>query len=516
MGNPSRPGPQKRPMTTLRRELTSLALRALAYAVPVIALAGLGGFWLMEHRKWLPFGLAIAGVTGALLVASRWLALSGKAHSAPPPVTTWPDAGRKAWQDVDYLAGRMEASPPQFGDTEAFRALFMTVLDTVGRHFHPESNQPALELTVAQTLEISERALRDLRVEVIDTLPLVNGIKLCHVMQAQRLATHAPAAQTLGRYAILANRLRRWVFNPPVAAAYELVNLLDMTPTKLAARQAARAGVGLFVRNVGAYAIQAFSGQASLDITTLHQVAEAAPLRILLLGPVNAGKSSLLNAMFSQQRSRRDILPCPGVKGEHILDRDDVPRAVMLDSDGFGGAGDETVRRRLFEAIEQIDLVIAVTSASQAARQLECDMLEEARRRFATSTRRTCPPIVVAATHIDELRPAREWRPPYDFIAGDSQKERSVRNATDAISRDFQVPINRVIPVSLTEGAEYNVEEGLMPAVAAALPEADRAKFLRLVEANRSLEAQERISRRLDTLLAITARVAGVGPRPRL
>ncbi len=516
MAQRSQLSPPVHPMTPLRRELTSLALRAFAYAVPVIALAGLGGFWLMEHQRWLPFGLAVAAITGALLIASRWLALSGKAHSTPPPVTTWPDAGRKAWAEVDALAARMEAAPPQFGDTEAYRELFMTVLDTVGCRFNPESTQPALELTVAQTLEISERALRDLRVEVIDTLPLVNGIKLCHVARAQRLATHASAAQALGRYAILANRLRRWVFNPPVAAAYELVNLLDMTPTKLAARQAARVGVGLFVRHVGAYAIQAFSGQASLDITTLHQVAEAAPLRILLLGPVNAGKSSLLNAMFSQQRSRRDILPCPGINGEHILDRDDVPRAVVLDSDGFGGAGDESVRRRLFEAIEQIDLVIAVTSATQAARELECDMLEEARRRFATSTRRTCPPIVVAATHIDELRPAREWSPPYDFMAGDSPKERSVRGATEAISHDFQVAIDRVIPVSLAEGAEYNVEEGLMPAVAAALPEADRAKFLRLVEANRSVEARDRISRRLDTLLAIAARVAGVGPPPRL
>lgn len=499
-------------MTPLRRELTSLALRAVAYAVPGIALAGLGTIWLFEHREWLPFGLVVAGVTGTLLVIARLLALSGRSRPTAPPVATWPDAGRKAWEDVDRLAARLESNPPAFGDAEAFRSLFMQVIETVGRHFHPESSQPALELTICQTLEISERSLRDLRTEVLEALPLVNGIKLSHVARAQQLSKHVPTARATGRIAIQANRLRRWILNPPVAAAYEIVNLLDMSPAKLAARQAARVGAGVFVRQVGTYAIQAFSGQASLDITTLHTVAQDSPLRVLLLGPLNAGKSSLLNAMFSRERSRRDILPCPGVKGEHILDRDDAPRAIVLDSNGFGGAGDESARSRLFAAIETVDLIVAVTSARQAARKLECETLEEARGRFAASTRRACPPIIVAATHIDELRPAREWAPPYDFVAGDSPKEQSVRTAIDAISRDFQIPIDRVIPICLVEAAEYNVDEALMPAIAAVLPEADRAKFLRLVETNRSVEAKERISNRLDTLLAIAARVAGVGP----
>jgi len=499
-------------MTALGRELTSLTLRAGAYAVPLIGLAGLGTVWLFEHREWLHFGLIVAGVTGALLVLARLLALSGTGRPTAPPVATWPDAGLKAWEDVDRLAARLESDPPVFGGREAFRSLFMQVLDTVGRHFYPDSSQPALELTICQTLEISERSLRDLRTALLDTLPLVNGIRLHHVMRAEQLAKHVPTAQTTGRIALQANRLRRWILNPPVAAAYEIVNLLDMSPAKLAARQAARVGVGVFVRHVGAYAIQAFSGQASLDITMLHTVAQDAPLRILLLGPVNAGKSSLLNAMFSQQRSRRDVIPCPGVKGEHILDRDDAPRAIVLDSDGFGGAGDESARRRLFEVIETVDLIVAVTSARQAARKLECETLEEARRRFAASTRRACPPIIVAATHIDELRPAREWSPPYDFVDGDSPKERSVRDAIEAISVDFQISLDRVVPICLAEAAEYNVDEALMPAIAASLSEADRAKFLRLVETNRSVEAKERLSRRLDTLLAIAARVAGIGP----
>ena len=489
-------------MTPLRRELTSLSLRALGYAVPLLALAGFGAAWLSEHEQWLRFGLVIAAVTGIFLVASRLLALSGRASRVPPPEQAWPDAGLRAWDDVDRLASTMESDPPPLGDAAAYRGLFLRVLDTVGRHFNPESSQPGLELTLSQSLEISERSLRDLR-QVLDTLPVLNTVRLSHVIRAQGLAKHAPTAQSVGRFALLANRIRRWIVAPPIAAVYEILNVLDTAPTAIAARQGARVGAGIFVRSVGRYAIQAFSGQASLDVTTLHDVADDAPLRILLLGPVNAGKSSLLNAMFSQERSRRDILPCPGVKEEHLLDREDAPRAVILDSDGFGGVGDELARKRLFEQLEGVDLILAVTSAGQAARKLECDTLEEARRRFAASSRRACPPIVVAATHVDELRPAREWTPPYDFIDGDSPKERSVRGAIDAISRDFQVPLDRVIPVCLAEGAEYNVDEGLMPAIGLVLPDADRAKFLRLVETNRSIEAKERVAKRIDTVLSL-------------
>jgi uncharacterized protein len=494
----------------MRRDLTSVSLRFAAYVLPWVALMPFGAAWMFEHHGWIPFGLAAAAVTGFLLILSRWLAAAPQLASTPPPIATWPDAGQRAWPDVDALATRIEAAPPDLGDSIAYRDLFLQILDVVGRHFHPESKHPALELTVSKALEISERALRDLRSEIIDVLPVVNSIRLADVEWARRAAEHLPTAHAVAASTMLANRVRRLLFNPPVAIAYEIVNVFEASSEKLRTGQAARIAAGIFVRKVGTYAIQAFSGQASLDLTTLQAVATDAPLRILLLGPLNAGKSSLLNAMFGQQRSTSNVLPCPGVKGEHILDHDGGLRAVVLDSDGFGGAGDEAARRRLFETVESVDLIVAVTSARQAARKLECETLEEARRRFAASTRRVCPPIIVVATHIDELRPHREWSPPYNFLEGDSPKELSIREAIDVIARDFQISLDRVIPVCLAPHIEYNVEETLMPALGAALPEADRAKFLRLVETNRSAAASDLVAKRTDLLIKLLGHATGI------
>lgn len=496
----------------MRRELTSLALRLAAYALPWAALIPLGLAWLFEHRGWIPFGVATATAAGILLLASRRLALSSRLSTTPPPVMTWPDAGHKAWEDVDRLALQVASDPPGFGDANAYRDLLLQTLDVVGRHFHPQSKHPALEMTLSQAMEISERALRDVRSKVLDVIPLGSSITLAHVDWARRRADQLPTAAKTGRAILLGNRIRRWLMNTPTAVVCEVVNLLDLSPLALAEKQAARIGAAEFVRRVGEYAIQAFSGQASLDISTLHHVAEDAPLRILLLGPVNAGKSSLLNAMFGQERSKSDILPCPGVKGEHILDRDGAPRAVVIDSDGFGGTSNEAAHKRLFEEVQSVDLIVAVTSAAKADRDQECRTLDEVRRRFASETRRACPPIVVAATHIDQLRPPREWNPPYDFLDGNSPKEMSIRDAIDAVSHDFQVSLDRVAPVCLAPGREYNIDDGLLPAIGAALADADRAKFLRLIDENRSNEIRERISRRIDLIAEAARLVTAIRP----
>jgi predicted GTPase len=487
----------------MRREVTSLVLRALAYALPVVALAAVGIAWLFEHDRWIAFSLATVAIASVLLIMSRLLGRSGHQRSpSPPPVATWSDAGQKAWEDVDQLAARSSAAPPAFGDATAYQNLFREVLSVVGRRFHPTSLNPGLELTVSQAMEIAERALRDMRREVVDATPLVRNLTLARIAWAHRQAsTYGPAIARAGFAAIFVNRIRRWIVAWPVAVANEVVNLLDVSPAQIASHQVSKIAVDRFVRHVGAYCIQAFSGQASLDIASLHAVANDAPLRILILGPLNAGKSSLMNAMFGQERSKRDILPCPTLKEEHVLDRDDVPRAIILDSDGFGGAGDEAAQKRVFEAIESVDLIIAVTSARHAARQLECRILDEVRRRFANSTHRSCPPMIVAATHIDLLQPAQEWQPPYDFLDGDSPKEQSVRGAVDAIANDFQISLDRVVPVCLSPGAEYNVEEAFLPVLGAVLPEADRVKFLRLVEVTRSREARDRVGRGIALLV---------------
>jgi hypothetical protein len=85
----------------------------------------------------------------------------------------------------------------------------------------------------------------------------------------------------------------------------------------------------------------------------------------------------------------------------------------------------------------------------------------------------------VVLTHIDLLRPASEWQPPYDLAQPASDKARRIAAAATAVAEELEVPLERVVPVSLLPQRQYNVEEGLLAAIVECLPESSRAKALR-------------------------------------
>jgi hypothetical protein len=86
---------------------------------------------------------------------------------------------------------------------------------------------------------------------------------------------------------------------------------------------------------------------------------------------------------------------------------------------------------------------------------------------------------VVALTHIDQLRPFREWNPPYDLADPQGAKAENIREAVEATAGDLSVDVERVVPVCLLAGDLYNVEEGLIPAILTILDAAQRMKYLR-------------------------------------
>ena len=54
---------------------------------------------------------------------------------------------------------------------------------------------------------------------------------------------------------------------------------------------------------------------------------ESEPLRVLLVGQVKAGKSSLVNAMFGDLKAAVDVLPTTRGVVPLVLDRDGLRRA---------------------------------------------------------------------------------------------------------------------------------------------------------------------------------------------
>jgi hypothetical protein len=221
---------------------------------------------------------------------------------------------------------------------------------------------------------------------------------------------------------------------------------------------------------------------------------------MLVLGQVKAGKSSLINALFGETRAAVDVVPRTKYVEPYVLERDGMQQAIIFDTAGY-----EDVSRsddpfaQLHEEILECDLVLCVCRATSAARAADRKLLDAVRGFFDDNPDRVMPPVVVALTHIDGLRPFNQWDPPYNIQEPKSRKELNIVEAIQSVSGDLAVDPALVIPVCLQPDRVYNIEEGLAPAVLQVLSAANRAKYLRCV---RHFHKEERDWRKvLDTAI---------------
>ena len=165
----------------------------------------------------------------------------------------------------------------------------------------------------------------------------------------------------------------------------------------------------------------------------------------------------------------------------YVLDRPDLGGTTIISD--MGGYEDPNVPRERLEAAlaeaQRADLLLLVISAVNAARSQTEHLLSQLRDQFATQPALRPPPVVVVLTHIDVLRPHREWTPPYNIVSPDSAKAQSIRGALHAVSTDLRLPTDLIVPVCLLPERLYNVEEALVPLLVQVLPDAKRTLLLR-------------------------------------
>jgi hypothetical protein len=317
----------------------------------------------------------------------------------------------------------------------------------------------------------------------------------------------------LGQRMYLLYRLGRVAINPVGAV---LAEIRDFTAGKVlgsSTDEMKNWAIGFCVKKAGYYAIQLYSGYLVLDdmafddYTTEQSRGDAAkderrtellssePLRILVLGQVKAGKSSLINALFGETRAAVDVVPRTRYVEPYVLERDGLQQAIILDTAGYEDvARTDDPFAQLHKQILDCDLVLCVCSAASAARAADRVLLDAVRGFFDANPDRVMPPVVVALTHVDTLRPFAEWNPPYNVQQPLGRKALQIVDAIQAVSSDLAVDPAVVIPVCLQPDRIYNIEEGIAPAIMQVLSEANRVKYLRCV---RHFHKEERDWRRV-------------------
>lgn len=474
------------------------------FVLPLLGFIGVGALWLHE-RGWLGWsGLVFfAGEALAFFLFRRWL--QGERAVLPQPATQPPPEfsphEEAAWSVVQEHIARVERNeivlktPEELPDQ--LLGLAHEILTQVAAFYRPVEKEPLLAVPIPLLLRAIEETARDLAA-VTSSLPFAHRITISEMLRGYRFSQKMKPAYDL-------YQIYRWLsplINPQSGIFRILVSdrLFDLTKETLSQWL-----LKWYVDRVGYHAIELYSGKLLItrreetapalrveteEVMTRARADTSEPLRIFVLGQVKAGKSSLVNALFGELRAATDSLPTTMELTPYVLERPELGRPVLL-YDMSGYEDPATPRERKDAALEEAvhaDLIMLVVSAVNVARDPDRKLVAELRAHFAAHPQLRPPPIIIALTHIDLLRPPREWSPPYNIAAPDSAKARSIRGALDAVAADLMLAPELIVPVCLLPERIYNVEEALVPLLVQLLPEAKRVLLLRSLK---NLRAQE-------------------------
>ena len=496
----------------LKRRMWPWLLIALLWCLPFLALMAVGGWWLWQNQLlvlWLSLSASCSGIAWILarLFKRRQKKLFIATQSRPGIFGS--ELDKQAFGAVQALAEQIKQDKSfQHAQADNWLELGRRVLEVVAKHYRPNARDPELEIPLTELLSIVEHVTHDMHQQLSVNLPLSHVITLADGLNLQRWLENFKDGKNLYRLGrMLANPLSGFLNE---AISYSQESVVDITLPYLQNWL-----LDTYIQKVGEYAIMLYSGrmavasekiaamtpesrQDSQQALAQRDRLEREPLRILVVGQTNAGKSTLINILFDKPVAAADVVSTTAELTPYKLEREGLLSGLIFDTPGYSERSNWLTSSP--KILDQADLVLLVCSANNAARIADRAFLHAFQAYFLAEANRKLPPIICVVTHIDQLPPRREWRPPYDLNTPNCIKAKNIQAALFAIQRDLALAEKTaLVPVSLGENeglGVYNIN-ALILAMGQQLDEACRARLLRCLKAAQRREKWPQVWRQV-------------------
>jgi len=418
----------------------------------------------------------------------------------------WTARDHAAWKHVEQFAHEVPpVSQDQMSDLNRYAQDAQALAIRITQVYKPGSTDPFGHLTLPEILACGELIAHDMSKLVDQYIP---G---SHALTVNNFRSFRSAADWYqkGRNVYWAATL---LLDPLRAGMQILATKAGLATTFQQVQKNMVAWFyATYLHELGRYLIELNSGRLRvgakryLELMAAHQAPptttttdapidpanQVDPTRttLAIVGPVKAGKSSLVNALLGEQLAAVAQVPLTAATTRYDLNEEGQPGLTLLDTVGFGldGATQADVLAAV-DVASKADILLLVVPARSAARQPEVDFLTRVRAAFVTHPELKLPPVIVVLTHIDLITPAMEWQPPYDWRAGMRPKEVAIRDAVAAAGEIFGKDTVAIVPVCTTSGQELGVRDQLLAAIATQLGDARGVSFLRTLHAEAAVD----------------------------
>jgi predicted GTPase len=398
---------------------------------------------------------------------------------------------------------------PLWEDWPTFAERGQTLIREIAHLYHPEVKYPLLNIYVPQAYGLIRGTVDDLDRYMRVVAPTLNQVTVAQVYQTYETYR---ALETPLRRILTVVDLSRWLWNPIAAIAKEAGRPLGDLANQQLLRNFSQTLRETALTLLCKQAIALYGGKTALDFETaaptsaqaqtlrdLMESAEATqavatePINLLLVGRTGAGKSSLINTLFEQDKAAVDVLPSTDQIASYRWETPAQEALILWDSPGYEQVDQADFRRQVLAQATAADVLLLVSPVLDPSLEADVAFLQDLAREG-----RDLPSFLVL-TQVDRLRPIREWEPPYDWQQGDRPKERNIRAAVAYREEQMGEWVQQVFPLVTRAEADgragwgsddlaRQLVEAIAPAKSQRLAQFLRSRDARITAATRLIE----------------------------
>lgn len=413
-------------------------LTLVAYMVPIAVFFGLGIYFAYIHELLIEVLISITLVIMIIVIikigfqksltkelnacTSQRLLAEASPHWSVQEKWIWSETGVK----VDELLDQ----------DDEWGALQHHAIQ-VARFVAEKFDRKELDMSIPEALRAIEVVSIRLRKEVKEHIPINEYIKLSHFRWGYEFYE---SYGSTGKHLYNAYRASRIALNPIQGVIAEIKGILLENLSKSSYENISRNLKKLFLQELASVCIDLYSGRLAFeesDLQATHSAIEdqqrmfkgLEPLRIVIVGQVSSGKSSLINRIKQDVVADVDIVPSSSEIKVYDFLLDSHAVFSLVDLPGIDGK--ESSKKLILEELKNADLVFWVLKANQSARKLDKELIEmfRAEETLVVNRSKKTPTIIGVLNQTDRLVPNISLDYDFDYKFPNTSNEKLLHDA---------------------------------------------------------------------------------------